>query len=197
MASRFEMHIPVTFGNGQITSQFFRSPARSISWRIALDAPPFLERSRIDNVEPEAIDHVRNGSFGGDIVARDHERTPVWRACRLPVRRQLGCVDVIERFDDLRRRQMPLQQLGCRRRFVVELRNVSVALRVIVVRSITTFPWSGLTGTVPMAFKGILTTTMSPAAAVSVGVAARAWGPSSAMSGASVSGPRELLITTS
>src|SRR5215813_6755950 len=47
-----------------------------------------------------------------------------------------------------------------------------------------------------MFLSGMVTTTMSPAAAASAGVAACASGPSSATRPASVSGPRELLITT-
>ena len=51
----------------------------------------------------------------------------------LAVGRQLRGVDVIERLDDLRRRQVRLQQLGGRRRLVVELGDVAVTLRVVVV----------------------------------------------------------------
>src|SRR5882762_8339088 len=61
----------------------------------------------------------------------------------------------------------------------------------------TILPARGNTGTWPMFFSGIVTTTMSPRSAVSVGLAARALGPSSSTRPFSVSGPRELLITTS
>src|SRR5262245_17031384 len=47
-----------------------------------------------------------------------------------------------------------------------------------------------------MAFTGMATTTRSPASAACPAVAAVASGPSSATSSRSVSGPRELLITT-
>ena len=47
-----------------------------------------------------------------------------------------------------------------------------------------------------MAFTGMATTTRSPASAACPEVAAVASGPSSATSSWSVSGPRELLITT-
>ena len=60
----------------------------------------------------------------------------------------------------------------------------------------TIFPASGAAGTVPMLFSGMVTTTISPAVAASTTAAARALGPSSATSEVSVSGPRELLMTT-
>jgi hypothetical protein len=47
---------------------------------------------------------------------------------------ELRGLNVIERLDDLRRGQMRLQQLGCRRHFVIELRDVAITLRVVVVR---------------------------------------------------------------
>src|SRR5438477_7440657 len=61
----------------------------------------------------------------------------------------------------------------------------------------TSLPASGSTGTLRYARSGTLTSTMSPACAASAGVAARARGPSSSTSSLSVSGPRELLSTTS
>ncbi len=49
----------------------------------------------------------------------------------------------------------------------------------------------------PYALKGTVTTATSAASAASIAVAARAFGPSSATRPASVSGPRELAMTTS
>jgi hypothetical protein len=63
--------------------------------------------------------------------------------------------------------------------------------------SITILPARGSTGTVRWFFSEIVTMTMSPAFAASTTVAARAFGPSSATSAVNVSGPRELLMTTS
>ena len=63
--------------------------------------------------------------------------TSARRFCRArgpPVRRELRGVDVIERLHDLRCRQVRLQQLGRGRGLAVELRDVAVALRVVVVR---------------------------------------------------------------
>jgi hypothetical protein len=50
------------------------------------------------------------------------------------MRHELRGVDVVEALDDLRGRKMPLQQLRRRGRLVVELADVAVALRVVVVR---------------------------------------------------------------
>src|SRR6478752_4010060 len=61
----------------------------------------------------------------------------------------------------------------------------------------TTLPANGATGTVSTARNGIDTTTTSPASAASAAVAARARSPISDTRSASVSGPRELLMTTS
>jgi hypothetical protein len=60
----------------------------------------------------------------------------------------------------------------------------------------TVFPASGAAGTLGKALTGTVTTTMSPAAAASLLVAADARGPSSAAVSASVSGLRELLSIT-
>src|ERR1700742_2315374 len=60
----------------------------------------------------------------------------------------------------------------------------------------TALSTTGRTGTWLMAASGVATTTMSPASAVSSTLSARAVGPSSATRSFSVSGPRELLITT-
>ena len=63
--------------------------------------------------------------------------------------------------------------------------------------STTTLPARGSTGTERYLPSGMVTTTSSPARAASSGVAAQAFSPSSFTSPASVSGPRELLSTTS
>ena len=92
---------------------------------------------------------------------------------------------------------MRLQELGRRRRLVVELGNVAVPLRVVVVGVDHDLARQRLDRDVPVVLERMVTTTMSPAFAASAAVAARAFGPSSATSAARVSGPRELLITTS
>src|SRR3954451_5635869 len=61
----------------------------------------------------------------------------------------------------------------------------------------TILPASGAGGRSPMLLSGIVTTTISPASAASRGELARARGPSSLTSSFNVSGPRELLTTTS
>ena len=72
-------------------------------------------------------------AFAVSVVARDDERTTVFRARRPAVSREFCGVDMVERLDHLRSRQVCLQQLRGGRRLVVELRDVAVALRVVVV----------------------------------------------------------------
>ena len=56
-------------------------------------------------------------------------------------------VDVVEGLHHLRRGEVILKELGGRGGFIVELRDVTVALRVVVVRVDDDFPSSGATGT--------------------------------------------------
>src|SRR5215475_6362418 len=46
---------------------------------------------------------------------------------------EFGCVDMIEGFYDLRVRQLRLQQLGSRCRFVIEFGKVTVAVRIVII----------------------------------------------------------------
>jgi hypothetical protein len=59
----------------------------------------------------------------------------------------VGGLDMVERLDDLRGRQMCLQQLGHRRRFIVQLFDLPVALWVVVVGVDDDLAASGATGT--------------------------------------------------
>ena len=45
-----------------------------------------------------------------------------------------GRIDMVEGFDDFRSRQVCLQKLGGRGRFIIELGNVAVAFRIVIIR---------------------------------------------------------------
>ena len=94
---------------------------------------PSFSGPGVDRVEAELVEQVRHRGLGVAIVAGDDQRATVLRARRPSVGGQLRGVDMVERLDDLRRRQVRLQQLGRGRRLVVELGNVAVPLRVVVV----------------------------------------------------------------
>lgn len=68
---------------GEIPPQFFGGSARPVTRRIALDAPALAQQSDIDHAEPEPLDQVRVDALGVRVVARNGQRPPVRRACRL------------------------------------------------------------------------------------------------------------------
>jgi hypothetical protein len=103
---------------------------------------------------------------------------------------------VVERLHDVRAGEVVLHHLRRGRLLVVECDDVPVALPVVVVRVEHDLAANGAAGMSSIAFSGTVTIAQSAASAASAGVAARA----SRRAGdepASVSGPRELLMTTS
>ena len=76
---------------------------------------PSSQGPGIHGVETELVEQFRHDGFRGRIVAGDDERTAVLRSRRLPVRGQLRSVDMVERLDHLRGREVGLQELGGRR----------------------------------------------------------------------------------
>src|SRR6185437_11858536 len=102
----------------------------------------------------------------------------------------------VESLHYLRGRQMFLEELGSRGGLAVELRNVTVTFRVVVVRVNHDLAREGLNG-----HRGIVLQRdcdhdhISGLCRLGNGPRPRL-GPSSATSFESVSGPRELLITT-
>src|SRR3954471_15559992 len=69
----------------QIAFELLGRPARPVARRVALNSPTFRERTGVDDVEAELVDHLRDGRLGGGIVSGDHERAAIVRAARLPV----------------------------------------------------------------------------------------------------------------
>src|SRR5215203_3672508 len=74
---------------GEILPQRLCRAARTVAGRVPLNAPAFLERARVDRVEPELIEQMRNRRFGLTVVTSDDERPAIGRARLLPVRREL------------------------------------------------------------------------------------------------------------
>ena len=94
---------------------------------------PFFEGSCVDRVEAELVKQRADRGLGVSVVAGNDERAAILRARRPPVGGELRGVDMVERLDDLRRRQVRLQELGRSRRLLVEFGNVSIPLRIVIV----------------------------------------------------------------
>src|SRR3954466_4512275 len=77
--------VGVSLGCRQILAQFLCRAAWPIPRRIALNAPSFLQRPGIHDVETELVEQCRHGGLRRRIVARDRKRAPVPRSRRLPV----------------------------------------------------------------------------------------------------------------
>ena len=92
-----------------------------------------LERTSIHDIEPEFVEQARHDGFRSASSPAIARAAGDRRAGRSPVGRKLSGVDVIERLDDSRGRQVRLEQFGGRGRLVVELRYLPVALGVVVV----------------------------------------------------------------
>ncbi len=132
-------------------------------------------------------------------ACRSRSRAPDARRSRgRAVGEDLGGHDVVEALDDDRGGKTVLQHLRGRRRAGIELGDVTVALPVVVVGVDDDLARELVDGQrVDRGERNGHTMAHSPAAAASRAVAARARGPSSAMRPSSVSGPRELAMTTS
>jgi hypothetical protein len=74
--------------------------ARSPACR-ALYPPSLFERARVDRVEAELVQQVRDRLLGRRVIAGDHQSATILRARWLSVRGELGRVDVIEGLHDL------------------------------------------------------------------------------------------------
>src|SRR5512141_2688944 len=90
----------VAFGRGKIPPQFLRRAARSVARRVALYPPSLSERARVDRVEAELVQQMRDRLLGRRVIAGDHQRATILRARRLSMRGELGRVDVIESLHD-------------------------------------------------------------------------------------------------
>src|SRR5688572_29532481 len=73
----------VPLRRSEILAELLRGAARTVSWRVPLDAPPLLQWARIHDVEAELIEQLGDSGLGLVIVPGDHERAAVLRAGRL------------------------------------------------------------------------------------------------------------------
>ena len=92
--------VGVPLSRSEVSPQFFHRAAWTVAGRIALDAPPFLQRTSVDRVEAELVEQVRHRGLGAGVVAGDDQRPAVLRTGRLSVGGDVRGVDVVERLDD-------------------------------------------------------------------------------------------------
>ena len=81
--------VRVPLGRRKILAQFLRRASRTVAGGITLNAPPFLQRTRVHRVEPELVEQTRNGGLGCRVVAGDDQGSTILRAGRSPVSREL------------------------------------------------------------------------------------------------------------
>src|SRR5262245_21976690 len=126
--------IPIPFRSGKVSPQFVRCTARPISWSIPLYPPAFLEGTRVHGVKAKLVEQMGNFSLSRLIITRDRQCTAILGARWLSIHGERSSVDVIERLYDFRRRQVCLQQFRCAGRLIVEFGDITVPLRIEVVR---------------------------------------------------------------
>ena len=80
----------------------------------------------VHDVEAELVDEATDGCLGRLVISRDDQGTAVLAAGWLSIGGERGSVNVIERLDHLRGRQVRLQKLRGGGRLVVEFRNVAI-----------------------------------------------------------------------
>src|SRR5688572_10080304 len=100
----------VPLGCREVLAQFLRRTSWTVARSVALNAPPFSQRTGIHRIETELVDQASDGCLRRRIIASDDQSASILRARGVPVCREVGGVNVIERLDDLRRGQMPLQE---------------------------------------------------------------------------------------
>jgi hypothetical protein len=118
---------------GQRGPYLVGSQARTVRRRIGLEATSFGQRPGVDDIEAERVDQLGDHLLGLGVVAGERQRAPVVGAGRLPLAAQLAGLDRVENFDDPRRGQMRGEQLAAGGLPGVELGDVAVARRVVVV----------------------------------------------------------------
>src|SRR5829696_8904487 len=142
------LHVPVPRGCVQLLLQHFRCHLTAwpggvfrarggvgldVCRSVALIAPAFGERADVVSVVSDRVEELGHRLLGRLVVAGDGEHGALGISRWARQRGEVAYEDVVERLDHMRLREMLLQQLTDRRRLVVQLRNVPVALRVVVV----------------------------------------------------------------
>ncbi len=105
----------------------------AIRGRILLKAPSFRERAGIHDIEPELVKEIGDHLLCGSIISGDRMRPPVRRAGRAAVALDVGRLDRVKDLDDLRFGQVAGQKFARRDLVPIQLADMAVPLRVIVV----------------------------------------------------------------
>src|SRR5205809_7803215 len=66
--------IRVAPGGGKVQAQFFGCPARTVSGRITLNPPSFLQRPGVDRVESKLVEQRGHRGLGVAVVTGDDQR---------------------------------------------------------------------------------------------------------------------------
>jgi hypothetical protein len=96
-------------------------------------APAPGERAGVDGVEADLFDQLRDGSLRLLVVARDRDTEPLGIPGGTAVVAQARPLDRVEGLDHTSIRQVTLEQLARGSAVAVELLEVTVSLRVVVV----------------------------------------------------------------
>jgi len=111
-----DSHVAVALRRGEVAAQLLSRATGAVAGGVALDPPALRERLELDDVEAERVDQPGDDGPCIGVVPCDDEGAAAGRAGRLSLLGEVARVDVVERLDDARRRQVALQELGGRRR---------------------------------------------------------------------------------
>ena len=125
-----DSHVSVPLRRGEVAAQLLGRATGAVTGGVALDPPSLRERLELDDVEAERVGQLGDDRSRVRVVPRDDEGAATGRAGRLSLLGEVARVDVVERLDDARRRQVALQELRGRRRLVVELEPLSEGWRI-------------------------------------------------------------------
>src|ERR1035441_6582077 len=142
--------IRIPLGHRQIPAEFLCRSAWTIAGGIALDAPPLFQRARIHRIEAELVEQMGYSGLRIFVVTSDDQRATILCASRLSVSSKGSGMNMVEGLDDLRGWQMCLQEFGRGGRFVVELGDVAIPLRVVIVGVDHNFARQGLGRNLPV-----------------------------------------------
>jgi len=130
---QWPVQIAVSPGLGELGGQLDFAQAWPIAGHVALDAPACGEPASGCCVEPDLVDQRADPLDGPSIFAVHHESAAVGGSGGLSVTRDIYGRNVVEGLDDGRPGKVARDVLGRRQGLVVELDDLPIAGRVIVV----------------------------------------------------------------
>ncbi len=104
----------------------------AVGRRARLLAPALGERAGVDGVVADRVEERGHRRLRRGVIARNGQGAAVVSPGRAGQRAQVLEEDVVEHLDDLRTRQMALEQLAAGGRAGIQLRDVPVALGIVV-----------------------------------------------------------------